>query len=228
MTNAYQPNSVISNLVWPFVVLLCTTLTMRVRNNLCKRLPSLRTKFAVDLRNLILTNLISFAAMVVWSFMLNVSIEVMLAVDLMIGVFAERWVGKVIASYDGKSYHPGGAVGRHMVNQHMRLACLLATLTRAYSAAFSAVVVQQQPSEEHLSDPTYYVMFPLLYTFIRTILLDFDQQYVQHEIEIETHCSNSEFQITDEEDEYMEQPSANPIHEQDDQPTSMQASSDSN
>lgn len=229
MAKAYQPNNAISNIVWPFVVFFCTIITMRIRNSLCKRLPSLRTKFAVDLRNMILTNLISFAAIVVWSYMLDVFMETILAVDLMLSVFAERWIGKVIASYDGKSYHPGGAVGRQMVNQHMRLMCLLATLSRAYSAAFSAVVVHQQVDEAHFSDPTYYVLLPLLYTFLRSLLLDFDQHYSAAEVAIESHSDHSEFQIADDddEDEYMND-TANPIHGGDNGPTSLQASADSN
>ena len=175
---------------------------MRIRNSVCKRTPSLRTKFAVDMSYLMLTNIMAVSAMVLWSHALTIPFSYIAAIDTLFGITTERWLTKVIISYDNTTPHPGGAVGKTMITQRMTLMCIIATVTRGYSAAIASVMKDMFTLEEQPSELSIILLIPCIYTLLRTIALDIDIYHpgsLRTQIPIEDH---SEFTIgTDDEDE---------------------------
>lgn len=163
-----------SNTALMLLVPITTTFVMRIRNGMCKRSPSLRTKHAVDLSYILVTNMLSLSAMVLWCTVLHLSFEDFMAIDIVLGIGTERWLVKVITSYDGTSYHPGGTIGKNMIRQRMRLLCILANAMRGYSAAATVVMVNSFGESKPLSEATTCAVLPVLYSIIRTAALDID------------------------------------------------------
>ena len=199
-----QPNTWISNAVWPAVLVVSTAITMRLRNRMCKQQPSLRTKYAVDLRYMIMTNLLSMSALIIWSVLLDLPLEDIMAVDVVLTLILERWIVRIISSYDSTSYHPGGSIGRTMIFQHMRLLCLLATIARGYSAAVTLAIAGNFEPAPNMEPVTYYMLLPFVYVTTRTIVLDMDL-YQPGLGRVQIEQDSPEFTITDEEDEYQQE-----------------------
>jgi len=200
MITASIPNDWMSNTALLLLVPITSTMMMRIRNGMCKRSPSLRTKYAVDLSYILVTNMISLSSIVLWCTVLHLAFENIMAVDILIGIGTERWLMKVITSYDGTSYHPGGAIGKNMIRQRMRLSCVIATVVRGYSAAATVVADTGFGEVSPLTEATTCVLLPILYTIIRTIALDIDAYHPGAHTRIEVACEPPDFVITDEED----------------------------
>ena len=200
MTSNNVPNTWISNLAWPPVVVLTTIVTMRLRNSMCKQQPCLRTKFAVDMRTMTLTNLLAVSALVIWAQLLAVPLQNYIAIDLVLSVLCERWLVRVIASFDSTSYHPGGPIGKNMIHQHIRLMCVLATLARGYSASATLVLSDSFTTSPQLPEGTNFALLPLVYTIMRTVALDLDL-YQPGASRVHVAEEVSDFVITDEEEE---------------------------
>ena len=200
MVTAPIPNDWMSNTALMLLVPITTTMVMRIRNGMCKRSPSLRTKHAVDLSYILVTNILSLSSIVLWCTVLHLSFEDMMAIDILISIGTERWLIKVITSYDGTSYHPGGAIGKNMIRQRMRLSCILANVVRGYSAAATVVMVNGFGESDPLAEATTCVLLPVLYSIIRTTALDIDAYHPGAHTRVEVAGDAPEFTITDEEE----------------------------
>ena len=197
------PNDWISNCLLVAIIPVVTAVTMRVRNSVCKRRPSLRTKYAVDLSYILVTNMLSFSSLVIWSHALEQPMESVVTVDVLLCMWLERWFYKVIASYDSSSPHPGGGIGREMFHQRIQLYCVLASVLRGYGGAVSTVLSVHFSSYER---PAYLVetaFLPAAYALVRTALLDidtYDQRLIPTE-QVTIDDANSVFTITDDDDD---------------------------
>jgi len=190
-----------SNLALLFLVPLTTVMVMRIRNGMCKRSPSLLTKYAVDLSYIMVTNILAVSSIVIWCTLLNTPFENIMAIDLVFGIGPERWLMNVITSYDGTSYHPGGAIGNSMIRQRMRLSCVIAIVLRGHSAAAAVVAEERFGVGAALAPTTTCMLLPMLYATVRAIALDIDA-YQPGMIRIrDCTASALEFTITDEEEE---------------------------
>jgi len=188
-----------SNTALMLTVPITTIFVMRIRNGMCKRSPSLRTKHAVDLSYIMVTNMLSLSSIVIWCTMLHLSFEDMMAIDIVIGIGTERWIMKVITSYDGTSYHPGGTIGKHMIRQRMRLLCVLANTIRGYSAAATGIMFGNYGEQPH-SEAITCGLLPMLYSIIRTAALDIDAYQPAAHARVDVDCAQPEFTITDDDD----------------------------
>lgn len=171
MTNYTAPNDWMSNAAVLLLVPLVTATVMRVKNNMCTSRPRLRTKYAVDLANMIATNLLALASILLWCHELDVSLASVVAVDVLLGIQVERWLVSVIVSLDSTCYHPGGPLGKSMIYQRMRISSAIATIIRGYIVACRLCVVMHSP---HLDYSTDVFVIPAMYTAVRTIALDID------------------------------------------------------
>ena len=207
------PNDWMSNAAVLCIVPLVSALLMRIKNNMCSSRPRLRTKYAVDLANMIATNYIALASIIIWCYMLNIAIASVVAIDLLLGVPVERWLMKVIVSLDSACYHPGGPLGKSMIHQHMRISSVIATITRGYIVACRLTV----PFTMTTPDSTYLVqtlLIPAMYTTVRTLALDIDMYKPGiARVELPTHddtfCiasdDENDGQLTDEEPAYEDE-----------------------
>lgn len=171
MITTTQPNTVISNLCWPIAVACTTMLTMRVRNSLCTKHPRLRTQYAVEMRHMLFVNMNAMAYTVLWCAYLNLDLADLCGVDMLVGIWLERWLMKVLKSMDPQTYHPGGPIGRIMINQRMRYGLIVCALARGYAAA-TLVAVQPYITASELAMPLVYGALPCMYTLIRCCALD--------------------------------------------------------
>ena len=147
---------------------------MRVRDSMCKRMHSLHTKFAVDLSYMMTTNLLSISSIIIWSFALSVPLSYLVAVDVLLGLATERWLKTVLINLDNTAYHPGGTIGRAMIQQRMCLLCVIALMLRGNSAALSRVDPSMYEYDTDLSYSVKVFAVPTMYTFLRCIFLDID------------------------------------------------------
>ena len=197
MTTSTVPNDWMSNAAVLFVVPLITALLMRIKNNMCSSRPRLRTKYAVDLANMIATNYLALASIIIWCYMLNISIASVVAVDMLIGIPVERWLVKVIVSLDSTCYHPGGPRGKSMIHQHMRVSSVIATITRGYIVACRLTIPM------HISTPLTYwtetLLIPAMYVTVRTLAIDIDA-YKPGIARVELPTDDSTFCITSDEE----------------------------
>lgn len=172
MTTSTVPNDWMSNAAVLFIVPLITALLMRIKNNMCSSRPRLRTKYAVDLANMIATNYLALASIIIWCYMLHIGLASVVAVDMLIGIPVERWLVKVITSLDNKCYHPGGPLGKSMIHQHMRVSSVIATITRGYVVACRLTIPM------HIGTPLTYwtetLLIPAMYVTVRTLAIDID------------------------------------------------------
>ena len=195
------PNDWMSNTVFLITLPLVTAVTMRVRDSVCKRQQSLRTKYAVDLSYLLVTNLVSFSSLIIWCFALDQPLTYVVAVDLLFCIWVERWLYKVIASYDSTSYHPGATIGKFMIRQRMQLFCVLAGILRGYCAALTEAFESHFAEKSNGSYETTVLLIPCMYAFVRTVALDVEAKQTPL-FAPEDSTEASTFTITDEEEAY--------------------------
>ena len=195
------PNDWMSNTVFFITLPLVTAVTMRVRDSVCKRQQSLRTKYAVDLSYLLFTNLVAFSSVVIWCYALDQQLTYVVAVDLLFCIWVERWLYKVIASYDSTSYHPGATIGKFMIRQRMQLFCVLAGVLRGYCAALTTAFEAHFAKVSYASYETSVLLVPCMYAFVRTVALDIEAKQTPL-FSAEESTEASTFTITDEEEAY--------------------------
>lgn len=213
MQKSATPNDWTSNVAFVLLIPVVTAVTMRVRDSVCKRRQSLRTKYAVDLSYLLATNFVSFSSIVLWSYALSQSLVNVVALDLLFCVWIERWLYKVIASYDSTSYHPGASIGKFMIRQRMQLFCVLATVIRGYCSACTELFEDHFADIGEITYETQIVLVPALYAFVRTIALDIEAKQPRL-VADEESITSSTFTITDEEEDVYQVSTDHDIEEQ--------------
>lgn len=144
---------------------------MRVRNSLCTRQPRLRTQYAVELRHMLFANMNAMAYTILWCVYLDVDIADMCGVDMIVGIWLERWLMRLLKSMDPQTYHPGGPIGRIMINQRMRYGLIVCALARGYTGA-TLVAVHGYIVTSILPMPMLYAALPCMYTMLRCCVLD--------------------------------------------------------
>lgn len=173
MQGTALPNDWTSNISILLFVPLVTLCTMRIKNNMCSSYPKAKTKYAVDLANMLWTNALAVASVVLWcTVMPNASLATVAVVDALAGVPIERWLIQTYMILDNTTGHPGSRMGRSVIHQRMRLSFVLATVVRGYCAAVTAVLPMAVPPHCTYVETT--VVIPLMYTVWRTLLLDVD------------------------------------------------------
>ena len=198
MTTSAVPNDWMSNATFLLTVPFTTVLLMRIKNNMCSSRPRLRTKYAVDLSNMIATNYLALASIVIWCYMLNISVASVAAVDMLVGIPLERWLVKVITSLDSTCYHPGGPLGKAMIYQHVRLLAAIATIIRGYVVACRLTIPMHIRTQ--LAYWTEILLVPAMYVTVRTLAVDIDvYKPGTSRVELPTHDDNT-FCITSDED----------------------------
>jgi len=172
MITQLLPNTVTSNVCWPVIVALTTVGTMRVRNSLCTKQPRLRTQYAVELRQMTFVNFTAMASLILWCTVLPIDFSRLVALDIIVGLPMERWIIKVMLSFDPQAYHPGGPIGLAMINQRIRYGMLITVVLRGYIAATVVALSTLDSINPYVAPPMLIAGLPLVYTLVRTIILD--------------------------------------------------------
>ena len=195
------PNTAISNVCWPVLVLLTTVSTMRVRNSLCTKRPRLRTQYAVEMQQVVFSSMLAFASVVLWVHTLHLDMMQLLTIDMVVGHILERWLLRIMRSVDPQTYHPGAPIGRMAINQRLRYAMLICTLVRGYCAAIT-VAVAGDDEFYNVSPGWYYVIMPVVYSVFRTCLVDVQMydQSIMHVVDVHDRhavpCGEQDFAIS--------------------------------
>lgn len=189
--------SLISILLTPIV----TCVTMRLKALFCDSYSRMPVLFRTDMHLVISTNVIAQILILLWSEVLPVNVELLLALDVLLGLGIEHWLLRLVYSEETGHYHVAGAYARQKLRRRYGVTLSLAILIRSSCAALSSalhVPLRVRPAWQQL------VAVLLLYVIVRTLLAD----CVGHAREPSTavHIEEEEIQtnsfvITDEEEE---------------------------
>lgn len=168
---------------------------------MCKTQPSLRTKFAVDLSYILMTNMLSFSSVVIWCYFLKQPMENVVAVDILVCMWLERWIYKVILSYDRSSPHPGGTIGKELYRQRMQLYCVLAAVLRGYGAAVSTTMHSHFSLDSQATYAMDVIFLPAVYSLIRAAMLDIDTRSQRLLPPEQVSVESAVFTITDDDED---------------------------
>jgi len=141
-------------------------------------------------------NFTAMASLILWCTALPVDFSRLVALDMILGLPMERWIIKVMLSFDPAGYHPGGPIGLAMINQRIRYGLLVATVLRGYIAATVVAVSTLESIDPYVAPPMLMAGLPLVYTLVRTIVLDVQmyQRSVFHAQSV--HVPDAEFAIS--------------------------------
>ena len=159
-----------SSLIAIICVPLATYVTMRIKVRYCDKFRRLPALFHCDLRSIMITNVTSYALMILWGN--RVAIEALLAVDILVGIPIERWLIRIIHRTETAPYHPPGPLGQKVLRRRRRIAIAVAILFRSLCAAIVSLLPlydDEHEMREYLFTATY---MPVLYTIYRTLMID--------------------------------------------------------
>ena len=148
--------------------------------------------------------MLSLALIIIWSDALSVNINLLLAVDMLLGVPIEHWMLRLVYTEESGVYHVPGAYARQKLRRRYQVSLMLAVLVRSSCAAVS--VIMQTPDELQMSlENTLFAL--AVYQCLRTLLVDciaYPRIEQSPAVEMTEHNTSSpvtnSFVITDEEE----------------------------
>lgn len=191
----------ISILLTPIV----TCVTMRLKTLFCDSYSRMPVLFRTDMHLVISTNVIAQLLILLWSEVLPVSVELLLALDVLLGLGIEHWLLRLVYSEETGHYHVAGAYARQKLRRRYGVTLSLAILIRSSCAALSSalhVPLRVRPAWQQL------VAVLLLYVIVRTLLVDCVGHAREPAAAVDVDVDEGEIQtnsfvITDEEEDEL-------------------------
>ena len=208
MPNAEMQIGWISWFAMALVIVATTCVVMHVKRRCYDRRVRLPLLFKVDRNITAGSNVLGFTWLVAWAHLLSSDaarrLELLVLVDLTIGMLAQRWLLRTTHMYDTATYDgPGPLCARHR-HRRIKLNYVITSMSAGWCAALSAAA---RPYTIHQHPCSYWFLvgaLPALHAAVRTVLMDqvtaFGAPLAQsHSDELEI---TNEFTIEDTEEEH--------------------------
>jgi len=167
-------------------------------------------QYKIDRQLIVGNNLLSYSYMVVWASFIKGSaearLELLVALDMLIGMHVQRYLMATIHSNDTSPYHePGPMALLHRVRR-AKIAMLVTTLVCAWVVAVSVAFARTLENPyEHYSDSAEYwftiIALPAMHAALRTFVLDAQGcRRTRNSFQASDDVATNDFAITDEDE----------------------------
>ena len=156
-------------------VALASWATMHIKTRCYDRRARMPLLFKVDKLTIISSNILAYTCLVMWANLLPDSavsrLELMILVDILAGIIAQRWLLSTIHDRDTRPYHEPGPLCTRNRNRRMKIDYVIVTMSAGWCAALS--MAAKPYTEEHYCSHFFIaVVLPSMYALFRTLMLD--------------------------------------------------------
>jgi len=137
-------------------------------------------QYKIDRYLIVGNNMLAFSCMIIWASCMEGSstgrLEIMVALDLLIGMHVQRYLLTTVHADDTTPYHEPGPMALARRVRRTKLAMIVTVLVCASNAAVSTVFHHTYNTYEHYSDHAEYwfiiAALPAIHASLRTLALD--------------------------------------------------------
>ena len=205
------PNDVTSNLALLVIIPVTTIMTVRMKARLCDTFRRMPRQYKVDRHMAIVANLLAYSLFVLWATYLpgdqNSRLELLVAMDLLVGINIQRYLLRVIHSEDTAPYHEPGLISLARRVRRQKLMLALVSLTAASCAATSVAIDYGITPIDHYSGTVKYlfivIALPAVHSALRTVVLDMQGCRRHSATAPRDSDPTNDFVITDDDDDVL-------------------------
>ena len=183
---------------------LITYVVMRLKSVFCDTYHRFPVLFRTDLSLVITSNMLAQAFLAFWSYALALDVNLLIAVDLLLGLAIEHWMLRMVYAEENGVYHVPGKYAKQKLRRRYFVSLMLNILVRSSCASVSMIV--HVPTISNLSVQNTWLVLSI-YLSVRTLLIDcvgYPTHDASTEVEVPESTTSSpvtnSFVITDEEE----------------------------